>query len=68
MKWIKIDKENLPEGEVLATCLDAYDGEYEKLLIGRLELNDTDVECVGSRGAYLFYATHYIDPKNIEMP
>lgn len=63
MKWIEIDKNNLPEGEVLVALIEK--GEILQILLGRIwisKLVDCPVCGFSSR------VTHYIDPKNIEMP
>lgn len=67
MKWIEIDKDNLPEGEVLAANFHKGNFAYGKYLLGYLEKDEKDIWCE-CQCEILQDPTHYIDPENIEMP
>jgi hypothetical protein len=61
MEWIKIDKDNLPEGEVLAGNFEPNTHGYKEKLVGYLYTNGKgNVTCVVSE-IILNYCTHYIN-------
>ncbi len=64
MEWILIDKENLPEGEVLAANFKKGSYGYKEKLLGYLHLEDSShgktIRCENSFEE-LDDCTHYID-------
>ncbi len=58
--WIKIDKENLPEGKVLAANFKARTYGYKEKLIGYMYIDENEISCEGV-GVTLSGCTHYID-------
>lgn len=67
MKWIEIDKYNLPEGEVLIINLKERTYGYKEYILGYLSIDDDKVHAE-SECEILNNPTHYIDPKKIEIP
>jgi hypothetical protein len=61
MKWLKIDPDNLPIGEVLAACFSGSYGDKEKIIgsLGRGSKKGT-FTCMSEYEA-LHECTHYID-------
>lgn len=59
-EWIPIDKDNLPEGEVLAACFDKTKDAYKRKVIGEIEIWERRICCRGDM-PYLINCTHYID-------
>lgn len=65
MEWIKLNKENLPEGEILAANFKVDTYGYKEKIIGYLYVNNDNVECDG--GEILENCTHYIDINNFDL-
>lgn len=68
MKWLPIDKDNLPKGEVLAANFTPSKYGYEYKIIGYLRINNDDgsIECADDEG-YLENCTHYIDLSKFDL-
>lgn len=62
MEWIKIDKDNLPENEVLAGNFGAGTYGYKEKIVGYLSY-DKEYDCIicSATGEELGNCTHYID-------
>ena len=60
MKWIKIDKDNLPEHELLAANFDHRSTGYGCKMVGYLRRTGEDVTCWSGYDE-LDNCTHYID-------
>lgn len=62
MKWLKIDPDNLPKGEVLAACFDPASDHIGIKMIGILISVGTVVKCFQkiAEGDLQILATHYI--------
>lgn len=60
MEWIKLNKENLPEHEVLAANFKPRTYGYNEKLIGYLNYEDGEIVCENEHEV-LEGCTHYID-------
>lgn len=58
--WLKIDRENLPENEVLAACFEKGEYGYGEKIVGYLHQDGGAIVCEND-GESLGYITHYID-------
>lgn len=71
MKWIPIDPDNLPDGEVLAACFDKNSPNYKDKFIGYLNFGhfglQRQVYCDNNGTQFLNSPTHYIDINQYDL-
>lgn len=61
MEWIKIDRNNLPDVEVLAANFKPETYGYTEKIIGYVALNDDGIIFCESENEILENCTHYIE-------
>uniref|UniRef100_A0A6M3ME93 Uncharacterized protein n=1 Tax=viral metagenome TaxID=1070528 RepID=A0A6M3ME93_9ZZZZ len=66
MKWIKIDKDDLPKCEVLAANFQPKSRGYKEKMIGYLE-KDNDLIICDNELEMLNHCTHYIDINKFDI-
>jgi len=67
MQWIAVDKNNLPEHEVLAANFMPDTFGYQEKMIGYLAINTEGHLCASSEHEWLFNVTHYIDINKFDL-
>lgn len=68
MEWIPIDRENLPEGEVLAAYIHIITLTVNEIGFGTVELNRHHRVTCFDDDFVVLYPTHYFDPKTLKIP
>ena len=66
MNWIKINKDDLPTGEVLAGNFESRTPGYKHKLIGNLYLNGAGNVVCDSGDTLLNHCSHYVDINNYD--
>lgn len=66
VRWVKIDRENLPKGEVLTICLNEKSRFYKERFYGKLRTYYNQFICSSSHSS-LINVTHYLDISKIEV-
>lgn len=61
--WIKIDKDNLPNGEVLAACFGENSIYFDQRLFGTLSISSWGSVYCKHHYFCLFDCTHYVEVK-----
>ena len=67
MKWIEINKSNIPENEVLAANFEKNTYGYKEKIIGYLSKNDNDFIDCENDNQLLENATHYVDINTFDL-
>lgn len=67
MKWVEIDKENLPNGIVLAANFNPDTDDYKLKFLGILTLWDDDNVTCGLGYRSIDNVTHYIDVDKFDL-
>ena len=65
MEWIKIDKNNLPKGQILAACFDLKISKGNWKIIGYLRLYKNSVWCFSD--CEEIQVTHYVDIDKFDL-
>lgn len=66
MEWIKIDKSNLPDNEVIAANFQILTYGYKEKLLGYISIQDDEIICENDN-EILQNCTHYIDINKYDL-